>query len=934
MSRLQIAIVLLVGMAMLHAAQAQQRRLDLRPEMLVNEAEVGWPERLIDEQDDIVGPPVGAPETGWEIPSNLWKTIFPCSIHFDLGSERNLSSLWLFDTNGTGDVVISAGQPGDWQEVATYDCGKYLAWAEIPLQVSTRYLRLTKMSGSANFTEIALYEYSAKGWAARQQQLAAAAKAEAERQAVLARAREEMAKRPLVDLGEPFGRMALVDEIDCGAAEQTHRFVESPAGASELQTILGRPCRVLRKTVGEGAYISYRLGEMKLLVPGQPYVLVVDYPEDVPRSLIVMNAGNETYRGFHTGRTVGDALHPKYVNNNNESVDTPLSGRLESWQMLFWLHDRFPDREFLRGDKERELAPEDGFAVNIAQFSANNIPASHGAAVYRIRLFAFPEERDLTMPTTLPPDDLPHRHIFWREEMADGVIGSAKNERRGIAQPLDWYRHKASLMHFLAINTFSKDLLEFGACQHWDSTPHGGNQWVYFNAEHKDLWGQIVELMGSEGFNVFPYYEYSGSKGQKGLGPQRRCRPLTRDDAYTHIKWIESANADITDPDTYEDFQKMLELTIVQHKDKANFVGAWLRPRSQIPISFGAAALQRFAADTLREPITRKHLIDDQALLGEYYDWWYGKRRDFLAAMRDYLRAQGVNDQALVLYTADAGEPGTSFPTWAPRLVTDDPAFWGPLLREPLFMRGDQPIEPLPLAEVVAKDLYLEALLAAPLSWGGWENHHASPPPDPHRYQEIPAVLMSHCFNRVYTVSSPRTFDAFRTPTGLAIVRHYTLNENMMFGLNDEAKLGYFVVDVEKAGPFCMQAEALAMANGDPTMIGYLSGGNYSRGFPQYVRSFNANFLALPALPSRVLADAAADPEVVVRAIATERHGTYLAVVNTGSTAKAEVAIKLPAGGQLVAAVGGQPLPSQGGTVRLALHPCQLLALRLLPDEG
>ena len=62
--------------------------------------------------------------------------------------------------------------------------------------------------------------------------------------------------------------------------------------------------------------------------------------------------------------------------------------------------------------------------------------------------------------------------------------------------------------------------------------------------------------------------------------------------------------------------------------------------------------------------------------------------------------------------------------------------------------------------------------------------------------------------------------------------------------------LGYFVADIERAGPFCMMAEALAMANGDPTMIGYLVGSNYGRGFPGYVRDFNANFLALPALPS------------------------------------------------------------------------------------
>ena len=154
---------------------------------------------------------------------------------------------------------------------------------------------------------------------------------------------------------------------------------------------------------------------------------------------------------------------------------------------------------------------------------------------------------ELTQPLNLPPDGLPHRRLFWREEMADGIV-DIKADQPGMANPLDWYRYKADLMRFLGMNTYSKDLLEFGACQHWDSTPHGGNDWVFHDSQTKYLWAEIVELMGSYGFDVLPYYEYSGSKGYKGLGNQRRARPLTRDDAYTHISWIESARADVTDP--------------------------------------------------------------------------------------------------------------------------------------------------------------------------------------------------------------------------------------------------------------------------------------------------------------------------------------------------------------------------------------------------
>ena len=183
---------------------------------------------------------------------------------------------------------------------------------------------------------------------------------------------------------------------------------------------------------------------------------------------------------------------------------------------------------------------------------------------------------------------------------------------------------------------------------------------------------------------------------------------------------------------------------------------------------------------------------------------------------------------------------------------------------------------------------------------------------------------MTYTFNRAYTVESAKAFDAFRTPSGLAVVRHYALNEDVL-----DKKLGYFSTDVERAGPYCMLAEARAMAHGDPRFLGYLTASRFNRGFPEYVRDFNAAFLALPALPSKVLKEACADPEVVVRAIETKRNGVYLAVVNTGLTAKRNVSIALPAKGKVTDAATGQTLTASDGRLRLSLAPCQLRAIQL-----
>ncbi len=79
--------------------------------MLTNEADVGDPRGLVDEQREIIGPPAGKPHTTWELNSKYWKQ-FPFSAYLDLGAEKHLSSIWFYDTNGQGEVVISGGKPG------------------------------------------------------------------------------------------------------------------------------------------------------------------------------------------------------------------------------------------------------------------------------------------------------------------------------------------------------------------------------------------------------------------------------------------------------------------------------------------------------------------------------------------------------------------------------------------------------------------------------------------------------------------------------------------------------------------------------------------------------------------------------------------------------------------------------------------------------
>ncbi|HUT35452.1 MAG TPA: hypothetical protein VNE39_18330 [Planctomycetota bacterium] len=748
------------------------------------------------------------------------------------------------------------------------------------------------------------------------------------------------------DAGPPFGTQKLLQEIDCAAANKDLLFMEFPAGASKVEKILGTPCRVLPNKGDDPKYFAYRIAEGKGLKAGGCYVLSIEFPDDQPRAMWVCNWGCETALGFATGTALGDVLKGKYVPNNPESLHYPLSGKLQRWTQLFYLHDRFPEIKRHRGLGPRPLVPADGFWVAVAQPPAFQDPLSAGAAVSKIRLFEVADPAALAVKLHFPPDGLPRRHVFSREEMADGVVafGHKPEEQddtlRGVKDIAAWHEYKMKVMAFLGINTYAKDLLEFGHNQGWDSAEGGGSNWVN-QSSTPWLWAAILERAAKHGVTVLPYYEYRGSIGQDkalALGSQSRCKRLDGGDTYTHISWCEGKNADITDPDTVADAKKILDHTITKYKDKVKFVGAWFRQRpTAMPISFNEANLRLFAKEANDGTrISRSHLQNDKPLLGKYYQWWFGKRRQFLEALRDHLRAT-LGPEAFLLYTNDTSEPGRSLPRsitgegkpnawqWMQVVVTDDFPTWEKILTDESHYKF---VKPYAFDDVVSKNMHARGLATFHENWAKWEMSHASPPNDPQTYKDADGVLLTYTCNRLYTVSSPKAFDDYRTKSGLAIVRHYSLNENEMNVGKDEP-LGYFICDVERSGPYCMMAEARAVAYGDPWYLGSLTGNSNHRGFPEYVRAFHAAFLALPALPSEIVPNAASDPDVVVRAIRTPKHGTYLAIVNTGFAAKSDVAVALPAQGKVEDAATGQPVPTDGSKLTLSLRPAELRALRI-----
>lgn len=722
--------------------------------------------------------------------------------------------------------------------------------------------------------------------------------------------------------------LKLVDEIDLGSAEPGHEFQELPAGATTTVDILGRSARVLTNAPGsEGKYLAVRVGAGKGLEAKRGYILVIDYPEDVPRAITVFNLGSETKRGFHTGTAVGDGLRIPYVHPNSESIDYPLAGAWRNWIQYFHLHDRTPNiKTPEKAADPRPNTPADGFWVIIAHLSHANDPLSHGAALGHIRLYEAPAFDTITAPLVLPPADLPQRHLFYREEMADGVHGDAEQNKRGVDDPLDWYVYHARLMRFLGMDTFSKDLLEFGHNQGWDSAKYGGNAWINQNRT-PDLWSRIVPMATEHGLNLLPMYEYCGSVGQteKSHGRKRRAETLHQrgkgpkgSDDYTHIWWSEKANADVTDPDTIEDLRRILEVTIADEATKGRFIGAWLRPRnSGLPISFSDRCRDEYAtARKLNAAPTRAALIADTALYQDYLDWWFEQRKVFANAIRDHLRspAFGIGKDAVLLFTHDVAEAGKGLAGGG--VVSDDPARFAGI-----------DIKVRPFDQIVQDQAHLNTLLALNGTWDGWEWQHSVPPPDPDRYRDNPGVLNTYTFHKLHTVSDD-SMTRFATPDGLAMIRHYCLNENAFTIGEDKRPIGYFVTDMEVAGPYIVLPEARALANGDPRFIGYLASNCFNRGFPAYVRAFNQAFLALPAIPSTRLADAASVPDVVVREYPSTEHGTWYAIINTSLHDARAVKLTLPGTAALTDRISGTAIDRQAP---VSLYPGQVLVWYAAP---
>ena len=671
---------------------------------------------------------------------------------------------------------------------------------------------------------------------------------------------------------DAYGDLTLVDSIDC-ATDSAHEFHQYPAGGSAVEMILGSPCRTLAHQSGSAAYFSYRLGAGRNLVPGDMYLLVVEYPDDVPRTMTLINRAMDSRNGFHTGRSVGDTLNAHIIPQTHcESMEIPLADEYKRIEQLMVLnenvypHDSTDQNNFLK-------SATDGFDVVFQIFSKEDAPDSSGAAIKSILLYHVNDEAALEA-TINYPSDAPRRYLTVREEMAKHS-GRAFN-----ADWRDWARHKARLMKVLGINCYSRDMLEFGYNQHFDVTCGGkytdGDSWCRRN---EDYYSDEVAVYNAAGLYQLPYYEYAGSRGTSGLGysAYRRAVPLFDSlNTATHgNKFVQgsngasAANVDLTDETSYSDFRRFLECTILRYKDQANFVGAWIRNRGSMPVSFSDNTLGHFNAETGHTETRASILAAAKATAGnagmsdsdvfrylvsmnqqpdiykEYRAWWYGKRADFLSDMQRYLATNGIANAKIVFSgcmdeAGLIGKLGSYYNEYDDFVAAQNTDGWRALSGSTKSLKS---------IGWAAGDYVSHFLQMDEWTYYPYEYNHAAPKNDPETYTNLANVAISYPYNCIYSIAAGGEAPKYRNGSDdLFFSRHYCLFEGCGNDLN-----GYFTCDMDRADRACMLPELYAVAYQDPTAIGFLQGNQLARNFTIPFREFAENFLSLPAVKGTVV---------------------------------------------------------------------------------
>lgn len=128
----------------------------LNASMLLNESQSGDVSLLVDEGNpDPKNGAGGQPATGWSIGYDA--IYHPGSMVIDLGTPYALTDIYLYDSWGSGNVIVYTGTPFSWTQQFTDGMNNAQSWNAHPVTTTTRYIRIVVQSPNLTLNGIALY---------------------------------------------------------------------------------------------------------------------------------------------------------------------------------------------------------------------------------------------------------------------------------------------------------------------------------------------------------------------------------------------------------------------------------------------------------------------------------------------------------------------------------------------------------------------------------------------------------------------------------------------------------------------------------------------------------------------------------------------------------------------------------------------------------
>ena len=704
----------------------------------------------------------------------------------------------------------------------------------------------------------------------------------------------------------PYGRLKLIDVIDCAAdpGRGAHPYKEGGIRDSwvgrrayatwqdgiSIKEHQGRRYR----EANNNEHFLYRIGrgEMK---PHQAYVLRVLYPDNAKRYMAVEIKAGRNYNG--TGFRSG-------AGPDDPEVNYPQSGE---WQ---WMDNFVVNDDTTYGSEgARKATSRHGFWVAFHDIGRCYAPEHDvGPAVAEMRLYEIPDPVAV-YPQIRLPQGQPQRLL-----MTDW-------EREPEIRPLDM----AQQARLMGLNAVAPVFEKWGAAGYFPTkggwhipAPDAWNSATEGEGDNSALYEQFLQATAAAGLPIIPRIEYGGSptlpKDARVIGPDGTLDKCGRFFDY---------GANILHPAAWTEMEMLLdELVGVWVGKYPQISGVLWRMRSdRIKVSYGTPDIALFCRETGTPAPSGDGKAQAKWASGKmgvvYNEWWRGKHRDFLVRMRDKLRSIRP-DLQLYYYNWDPdgwnmGPTANSFnkpDDWTDYYNIDRARLW---------------YERISAAQRELKDADYVRMLTS-FAESHWILR-------PELFAKIDGIHLFAPVHWRYLADNAPYLEYFRTGAGLAVCNMFNYEEKGRTNIHHD---NYETSEMTPGGrDFAMAEEVLSCFHADPQIITWTTY-TFGRAFVEQVRRFAQAFRALPAVTGTVLGAACANPEVRVRSYPGQGC-TYFGVVHKGVAAtKADLRLPIATATSVTDLVTGAAVPFtiDGGTLvisGLRLGAMELNSLRIAP---